>query len=113
MFADLIFAMRDLVWDWPKALPLLPVTLKNPTISIGGSQIVFSVEMESGSYLEFHSLADCKLYGPNGELIREVVPVGNVPILQPGSNDVQFVCNSPEGVSARARVTVITHGKTL
>ena len=27
MFADLIFAMRDLVWEWPKALPLLVVIL--------------------------------------------------------------------------------------
>jgi hypothetical protein len=67
--------------------------------------------MESGSYLEFGSMSDCKLYGPHGELIRDVRPEGDAPILEPGENSVRFACSSPNGVAARALVTVSARGE--
>ena len=69
--------------------------------------------MASGSYLEFNALSDCKLYGPKGDLLKEVNPEGPVPSLIQGENELRFSCD-PEGeVLPRARVTVMTLGETL
>jgi len=94
-----------------KCLPVVPNTLQNPTLTIGDATITFPVEMESGTYLEFNSLEDCKLYGPKGELLTEVTPQGAVPELQPGENAVQFRAACTEGLNPRTRVVLITRGR--
>jgi hypothetical protein len=96
-----------------KAMPLMKTRLRNPAITIGGKTINFPVEIESGCYLEFRSASDCKLYGPDGALIREVEPLGDIPMLEPGDNEVTFTCDAPDGISARAHVTVISQGEPL
>ena len=96
-----------------KAIPLMQAKLKNPAFTIGGRTVVFPVEMESGCYLEFYSVTDCKLYGPQGELISEVMPLGEVPIIEEGLNQLSFICEASPNINARARVTVITEGKPL
>ena len=96
-----------------RAMPLVNAKLRNPTVTIEGKAIVFPTEMESGCYLEFNSISDCKLYGPKGELIDEVIPVGEVPALKEGENKVSFNCKGPEEAGARARVTVISEGGLL
>jgi hypothetical protein len=94
-----------------KALPLVKTKLANPTITIAGKTIVFPVEIESGSYLEFRSMTDCKLYGSKGELVRDVAPQGDVPALEAGDNRVEFACDPPQGMNPRAYVTIITRGE--
>jgi hypothetical protein len=96
-----------------KALPLTATRLINPSLTIAGQTLVFPVEIESGSYLEMNSLSDCKLYGPAGQLLREVVPTGDVPLLASGDNRVTFACDPSGGQRARAAVTVITQGQPL
>lgn len=96
-----------------KALPLKNVKLGNPAITVGGKTIAFPVEIESGYYLEFRSMSDCKLFGPKGELLCEVKPEGALPILESGDNQVEFTCEVPGDVSARANVTVISEGEPL
>lgn len=96
-----------------KALPLVKAKIKNPSLTIGGKTIVFPVEMESGSWLEFNSLSDCKLYAPNGELIREVEPRGDVPMLSPGGNKVEFDCEVSPSVTPRVKVTIIASGDLI
>ena len=96
-----------------KALPLVQTKLINPTITIAGTTLTFPTEIESGCYLEFRSPADCKLYGPTGALLRDITPQGNVPTLKPGDNQVTFECETPDGVSARTYVTVISRGEPL
>ncbi|MCF6286343.1 MAG: hypothetical protein L3K26_14300, partial [Candidatus Hydrogenedentes bacterium] len=96
-----------------KALPVVTNTLKNPKITIGGQSITFPVEMESGTYLEFNSMEDCKLYGPKGELLAEVQPQGTVPTLHTGENAVAFHAECTEGLNPRARVVLITRGEPL
>ncbi|MHB0956201.1 MAG: hypothetical protein ACYC0X_07470 [Pirellulaceae bacterium] len=96
-----------------KALPLVPTKLIHPSIRLGDVQLTFPVEIESGYYLEFHALDDCRLYGPQGELVRTVVPTGTVPQLAPGENVLEFRCDAPPGVRARAYITVITQGEPL
>jgi len=96
-----------------KALPMVSATIKNPKISANGRTLVFPVEMKSGSYLEFYSRSDCRLYGPKGELIAKVKPLGNVPILSNGVNEITFDCDESADVIPRANVTVISYGKPL
>ena len=96
-----------------KALPLVSTKLVNPKVTIGGKRITFPVEIESGCYLEFNSPDDCKLYNPQGVLIREVKPEGDVPILGAGENRVSFETSTANGVSPRARVTIISEGQPI
>ena len=96
-----------------KALPMVKTTLRNPSITIGGKKIVFPVEMTSGSYIEYYSPKDCKLYASNGQLITEVKPQGAVPSLAPGKNRVTFSSSSKGAFAPRANVTVIGYGEPL
>ena len=91
-----------------KALPHVKAKLANPSIKIGGQTITFPTTLESGSYLEFRSVNDCKVYDARGELMGEIKPLGSIPQLEAGSNVVQFSCKVPPGVSARANVTLIS-----
>lgn len=96
-----------------KALPLVNITLKNPSITVAGNTITFPVEIPTGSYLEFRGMTDCKLYGPNGEFVADVTPQGTAPVLAAGANPLAFGCEAPVAPNPRARVTVITLGDTI
>jgi len=96
-----------------RALPLVNAKLRNPSVTVGDKTIIFPIEIESGCYLEFYSLSDCKLYGPKGELISEVTPQGDIPIIEAGENQVKFNCEVPDDVSARVYVTVINQDESL
>ena len=96
-----------------KALPLVKTKLSNPAITVNNRSLTFPTQIESGCRLEFRSLADCQLYGLDMELLAEVKPQGEVPVLEEGENEVSFTCAAPADVSPRANVTVITKGKPL
>ncbi|MFA6471645.1 MAG: hypothetical protein WCU00_06345 [Candidatus Latescibacterota bacterium] len=96
-----------------KALPMVKTTLRNPSITVGGKKIVFPVEMTSGSYIEYFSLDDCKLYGSDGALIATVKPQGAAPVLVSGKNKVIFSCTGQAGFTPRANVTIIGYGEPL
>ncbi len=93
-----------------RALPAVKAKFRNPSVAIAGKTVVFPVEMESGSYLEFYSMSDCRLYGPSGELICSVQPCGDVPRLETGANAVRFSCEPPAGLNPRARISVVNYG---
>jgi hypothetical protein len=96
-----------------KALPTAKTKIERPAVTIGGRTITFPVAIESGCYLEFNSLADCKLFGANGNVIQEVKPEGETPVLKAGDNQVVFTCRRPEGLNPRAEITVISQGEPL
>jgi len=96
-----------------KALPLVPVSITNPSIMIGGEKIIFPVKMESGMYLELQSDRDCKLYGSKGELLQKVTIDGKIPTLKAGTNEFKFTCDDAENTNARVQVTVIGEGRTF
>ena len=96
-----------------KALALVAGKLVNPAVTVGGRTVTFPVEIPSGHYLELHAPDDCKLYGPKGELVRQVTPQGEIPALAAGENEVAFRADTPAGTSPRAHVTVITHGEPV
>jgi len=93
-----------------KALPLRDTKIKNPSITVAGSKIAFPVEMESGSYIEFHSMEDCKIYNRDNELVGTIKPTGNLPALVKGENSVQFICEPLSDSNVRVEVTLITEG---
>jgi hypothetical protein len=96
-----------------KALPLVPVTTTNPSITVNGNKLIFHVKMEPGMYLEFRSQTDCKLFGSKGEFIKDVSIEGTVPQISKGENKISFACTSHGNVNPRFQVTVISEGKPL
>ena len=96
-----------------KALPMVPETIQDPCLTLGGERIIFPVRMESGMYLEFRSATDCKLFGSKGEFLQEVPIEGKVPVLREGDNQISFECKGSGGVNARVQVTVIGEGNPL
>lgn len=96
-----------------KALAMVRGFIENPCVTIGGKQIVFPVRMESGMYLEFRSAEDCRLYGPKGELLKEVKPEGTVPELKEGDNEIYFSGEGSKAFNTRVQVTVISEGGPL
>jgi hypothetical protein len=96
-----------------KALPLVPVNISNPSVTIGGNKIIFPVNMESGMYLEMLSETNCKLYGSRGEFIMDVTPRGSVPVLDPGTNKISFSCGELNKYSSRVQVTILAEGDPL
>ncbi|MBN1292419.1 MAG: hypothetical protein JXB48_11325, partial [Candidatus Latescibacteria bacterium] len=96
-----------------KALPMITNVIKNPTITINGQQIQFPIEMQSGYYLELYAKDNCKLYGPKGELIAEVTPEQDIPLLKSGTNEITFTCDETTEFSTRVFVTVISYGEAL
>ncbi len=91
-----------------KALPYVTTRLANPSVTIGGKRITFPTQLESGYYIDFRSSADCKVYGPQGELVGEIKPQGEVPVLKAGENQVEFNCGIDSPVNPRASVTIIS-----
>jgi hypothetical protein len=96
-----------------KILPHVKAKLVNPSIEVNGKIITFPTELESGSFLEFRSSNNCKVYDAKGALLREVTPLGDAPQLEAGENAIKFNCNVPEGISARANVTIISQADQL
>ena len=95
-----------------RGLPLVKSKLINPTLVVNGQALTLPVEIESGCYVELLAADDCKLYGPQGQLLKDV-PIGSpIPSVEPGDNAVSFRAATP-GVAPRAHVTVITQGAPL
>ncbi len=96
-----------------KALPMVPCTVKNPTVTFNGKPIVIPVEMQSGGYVEFDGANGCILYGSKGEIIAKVKPEGEVPMLSAGENEVKLSCDAAGGPAPRTKLVVISHGEPL
>ncbi len=96
-----------------EAIPTRKIMLKKPSITIGGKKLLFDTELESGCYIEFVSMKDCKVYGPEGEIIKELTPQGDELTILPGENSVQFDAEAEGTYSARAQVTLITLDKPI
>ena len=95
------------------ALPLVKAKIRNPRVTVGGRTLLFPGEIESGSYLEFNLPGDCKVFGTDGNLLREVKVAEDVPVLEPGKNQLQFECDRDPGINPRVRITTITFGAPL
>jgi len=96
-----------------KAMAMVPCTVKNPVLTINGQTLSFPTEIPSGGRLEFDGADGGTVYGPKGETLTQAAPVGAIPPLLSGNNQLQFSCDRQEGPSPRVKVTVISHGDPL
>jgi len=96
-----------------KAMPLVASRLINPTLTVNGQAVTFPGEIPTGHYLELVEAGKCILYGPNGELVREIAPQGAIPMLKPGENEIVFQAQTTQNLSPRARITLTTLGEPL
>jgi hypothetical protein len=96
-----------------KAMPMRACRIKNPTIEVNGAPINFPVEMQSGSYLQFGGGNDCVLYDSKGAEVTKVQPMGAIPPLLAGENQIRFSCDPVGDPVARVRLTVFSHGAPL
>ena len=96
-----------------RATPLVRTKVRNPRLTLGDSTLLLPVEMESGSYLEFNSTADCKVFGPDGGFLQDVKITGEIPVLAAGVNQLRFGCDLAPGPNPRVRITTATFGAPL
>jgi hypothetical protein len=97
-----------------KALPVVKSKTVNPGVTVNGKTIVFPCELQSGSWIEYNSPDDCKLYDSSGAFVSDIKPQGDVPVLAAGKNELTFICDlSSGGLNRRARVAVISSGPSL
>jgi hypothetical protein len=96
-----------------KALLTESISITNPLISINGTTITFPVTLQSGEYLEFNSMTDCKHYDGHGTLLGYVTPSGTVPTLNAGNNTVIFNGSGASGYNTRANVTMFIDGPQI
>ena len=72
-----------------------------------------SVSESIDHYLEMYSWHDCNVYNGQGAQVAEVAPIGELPTLRTGVNEIRFTCKGPEKASARANVTIVSYGEEL
>ncbi|NUQ64147.1 MAG: LamG domain-containing protein [Pirellulales bacterium] len=95
-----------------RSLAARPAELVNPSLEVGGTKVIFPVTLQSGQYIELETMDDCVLYDERGELVSRFRPrVEALPLLAEGANTLRFACTPPEGLSARAEVTVVSLGQ--
>lgn len=96
-----------------RALPLVKTKIHNPRLTVGERTLILPAEIESGSFVEFNSPRDCRVYGPDGALLQELAVTGETPILAVGFNSMRFSCDQTSELGLRLRVTTITVGAPL
>lgn len=92
------------------ALPLRAVHLENPRVDANGVTLEFPIDLTPGSWIEANGPGDCVAYGPKGERLGSVKPIGSWPTLAEGTNAFRFECAGEADGPPRARVTVFALG---
>ncbi|HOK10290.1 MAG TPA: hypothetical protein PLJ10_11605 [Candidatus Hydrogenedens sp.] len=95
------------------AIPFKSVKIENPSVQIGDIILTFPIEIKSGSYIEFVSKDNCKLYNEKGEFVRDIIPEGEIPQLQHGENSVIFRGDKFHKYNCRFDITIISEGMPL
>ncbi len=90
-----------------KAIQMLENELVNPSLTVNGEKIVFPGSLHEDEYLEFSENGFCRQYDANGHLKEELGPLGRVPTLRTGANELRFDCDSEY---CGAIVTPIVYG---
>jgi len=96
-----------------RALTLRTAKIQNPSIEIAGKTITFPVTLESGQYIEYRSMKDCKVYDAEGTAIATITPTGESPVIKNGTNQVTINSKGINGVAPRLNITVTTKGNPI
>jgi hypothetical protein len=100
----------DVVIGPVMALPTQTAELKNPVLAVNGQTLAIPCTLKSGDFLEVDASGTCSHHADNGDVIELMKPAGNWPVIRAGNNALTFGWDKPQGVSARAEVTVNTFG---
>lgn len=94
------------------ALPIQTAELKNPALTVNGRTLTVPVTLRSGDFLELEASGVGTHHNDKGDLLARVRPAAAAawPVLRAGENAVAFDCEKPQGVSARAEVTLSAFG---
>ncbi len=94
------------------ALAARPAKLTNPVVTLNGRTLALPVTLASGDFLEVEPTGECAHYDENGDLLAVVRPAEaeGWPVLRPGGNTLEFGCQRPPGLDARAEVTLVASG---
>lgn len=96
-----------------QAVALAPAVVRNPSVTVDGTTLVFPVDLPSGSWIEANGPDDCRVYGSKGEELGQIRPVGDWPRCGLGAGAWQFASEPSGEVPARARITLFTQGEEL
>lgn len=91
------------------ALPTQSAALKNPTLTLNGQTLALPLTLASGDFAEIEPDGLCTHYNAKGDPLASVRPA-TLPLLRAGENAIRFDCERPQGVSARAEVTLNAFG---
>ncbi len=93
------------------ALPTQSATLRNPVIAVNGQAFTLPFTLVSGDFAELEPDGRCTHYSDRGDPRASCsFDTARLPALRAGANDLRFDCERPQGVSARAEVTVNAFG---
>lgn len=95
------------------AISLGEVVVKHPKLTVDGKNLEFPVALSPGSWIEANGPDDCEVYGPKGESLGKVRPLGDWPLLKTGVTPIRFTCETSDDPLPRARVTVFARGEAL
>ncbi len=95
-----------------KALPLVAQPIVKPIVFVNGCPVMFPVALKAGQYLEYYGEGPAHVYDGSGNLLGEVEPVGTIPTIATGRNDIGFACE-PSPLRPHARITLFTKSDEL
>ena len=73
--------------------------------------MMFPCQVETEGHLEFARETNARLFDREGVEVREVVPQGEVPVLQQGPNRLTFRSEDGDEFSPRVEVNLIRLGQ--
>jgi len=94
------------------ALPVQSATLKTPVLEVNGKTLVLPFTLASGDFAELEPDGLCTHFSDRGEPLARVRYDGaeGRPPVRAGANALRFDCGRPQGVSARAEITLNAFG---
>jgi hypothetical protein len=95
-----------------RAVPVQRVSIKNPTITLGGQRLTLKAEIPAGGWVEGNGPKDCAIYGPKGEMLGTATISDGWPDVPQGPVDMGFNCDL-SGQLPRARVVLFLAGEEI
>jgi hypothetical protein len=97
-----------------RAVPMVPATLRNPTLSVNGRPLRIPVELTSGQWIEVDDGTAARVFGKQGEPIAAVTLDRTAPPwFDAGVNELRLSGMAGPGPAPRAKVTVFRRGELL
>ena len=86
--------------------------LVSPSLEVAGKRLTIPVSLQPEEYVEIDWEGECRHFEPNGGVLGEPVPVGEIE-LPAGGVELAFSCEAADGRSAHAEVTVCSQGEPV